>query len=106
MGYTKVNYTDVEPVAEGMHFMRDELDCSNLGVTVIDCDPEWTGKEHDHGDNGQEEVYVLVDGGATIEVDGENVAMDPGDAVRVSSESRRQIHNDDTPSTFVVVGAP
>ena len=106
MSYTKVNYEDVEPVAEGMHFLRDPLECSQLGVTVLECEPGWTGKEHNHGENGQEEVYVLVEGAATVSVGGETVEMTAGDALRVDSEMARQIHNGDEESLFVLVGAP
>jgi uncharacterized cupin superfamily protein len=106
MSYTKVNYRDVEPRAEAMHFLRDALGCENLGLTVVDCDPGWTGMEHDHADGGHEEVYYLVDGGATMHVDGDEVAMDPGDALRVSPDASRQIENGPRASTFVVVGAP
>jgi mannose-6-phosphate isomerase-like protein (cupin superfamily) len=106
MSYTKVNYADVEPKVEGMHFLRDALGCENLGLTVVDCDANWTGMEHDHGDRGHEEVYYLVEGEATLHVDGDEVAMDPGDAVRVSPGATRQIENGPRPSTFVVAGAP
>jgi mannose-6-phosphate isomerase-like protein (cupin superfamily) len=106
MSYTKVDYADVEPVAEGMHFLRDELECENLGVTVLDCGPGWEGKPHDHADEGHEEVYVLVDGRATVTVEGEAVEMESGDALRVGAEDERQITNGDTNSTFVLVGAP
>jgi len=106
MSYTKADYETVDPVAGGMHFMRDALDCSRLGVSVIDCDPGWTGKEHDHGEDGQEEVYVLVEGEADIVVDGDVVEMTAGDALRVESSARRQIRNGETESQFVVAGAP
>ena len=106
VSYTKVNYTDVEPVADAMHFLRDPLDCEQVGVTVLDCDAGWTGKPHDHADEGHEEVYVLVEGAATVEVDGEAVAMAAGDAIRLPPEAERTIHNGDTESTFVLVGAP
>lgn len=106
MAHTKVNYEDVEPVGEGMHFLRETLGCNKLGVTVLDCEPGWTGKEHDHADEAHEEVYVLVEGEATVEVDGESVPMEPGDALRVSSDATRQIQNGDAESTFVLAGAP
>lgn len=106
MSYTKVNYHETDPVANGMHFLRDELDCENLGLTVIDVDPGWEGKTHDHAEEGEEEVYLLVEGAATVSVDGESVVLDPGDAVRVSADSTRQIRNGDTESKFVVAGAP
>ncbi|WP_436930349.1 cupin domain-containing protein [Halosimplex halobium] len=103
---TKVNYEEVEAVGGGLHFLRDELDCENLGVSVLECEPGWTGKPHDHADDGQEEVYVLVEGAATVTVAGDEVPMEPGDALRIDPDERRQIENGDAESTFVLVGAP
>jgi quercetin dioxygenase-like cupin family protein len=89
-----------------MHFLRDPLDCEQLGVTIVEVSPGWTGKPHDHADDGQEEVYVCLEGGATLTIDGQEVPMDAGDAVRISPEATRQIHNGDAESRFVLVGAP
>ena len=105
MPHTKVDSRDVEPIAEGMRFLRDPLDCEKLGVTVLDADPGWTGKEHDHADDGQKEVYVLLEGSATVTVEGEEVDMDAGEALRIPAEATRQIHNGDAESRFVLVGA-
>lgn len=106
MAYTKVNYEDVEPVADAMHFMRDPLDCANLGLTVVECEPHWEGKPHDHAENDHEEIYVLLEGRANVVVDGEEVSMSEGDALRIDPESQRQIQNRGVQSTFVLVGAP
>ncbi|WP_115864695.1 cupin domain-containing protein [Halorussus litoreus] len=105
MSYTKVDYEDVEPVGDGLHFLRDQLDCENVGVSVLEADPGWTGMEHDHAEDGQEEVYVLVDGAATVTVEGEDVELSTGDALRIPADATRQIHNGDAESTFVLVGA-
>jgi len=106
MSYTKVNYENVDAVAGAMHFLRDPLDCETVGVTVVECEPGWTGKEHDHADEDHEEVYLLLEGAATVHVDGESVAMTAGDAVRVPPEATRRIENGDGESTFVLAGAP
>lgn len=106
MAYTKVNYTEVDQAADGMHFLRDPLDAEQLGVTVVECDPGWTGKEHDHAEEGHEEVYFLADGAAVVTIDGEEVPMESGDAVRIPPEATRLIENGDTESTFVFAGAP
>ncbi|AGB17123.1 uncharacterized protein, possibly involved in glyoxylate utilization [Halovivax ruber XH-70] len=103
---TTANYTDVDATAGALHFMRDELDCEELGFSVLECDPEWEGMEHDHADDGQEEVYYLVDGSATVTVEGEEITMEPGDAIRLAPEETRQIRTGDTTSTFVMAGAP
>jgi len=106
MSYTRVDYEDVEPVAGGLHFLREPLDCEQLGVSVLDCEPGWSGKPHDHVEDGQEEVYVLVEGAATMTVDDEAVSLEAGEAIRVAADSERQIHNGDAPSQFVIAGAP
>ncbi|WP_224269051.1 cupin domain-containing protein [Haloprofundus salinisoli] len=106
MSHSKVNYRDVEPKSDGMHFLRDALDTDNLGVTVLDCEAGWSGMEHDHGDEGHEEVYLLIDGGATVSIDGDDVTLEPGDAVRIPPEATRQIRVSDEDSTLVLAGAP
>jgi quercetin dioxygenase-like cupin family protein len=106
MSYTKATYTDVDPVADSMYFLRDALDCENLGITVVECEPGWTGKEHDHTEEGQEEVYLLLDGEATITIEGESVGMEAGDALRIAPEASRRIENGETKSRFVLAGAP
>lgn len=106
MAYKKVNYEDVEPVADAMHFLSDPLESEQLGVTVVRCKPGWRGMEHDHHDNQHEEVYVLIDGRAEVVIDDEAVTMEPGDAVWIPPESTRQIRNGDEESAFVLVSAP
>jgi len=106
MAPTKVNYEEVDPVSGGLHFLREQLACERLGVSVLECDAGWTGKPHDHSDDGQEEVYLLIDGEATVTVGGTSVEMESGDAVRIEPDERRQIENGSTDSTFVLVGAP
>jgi mannose-6-phosphate isomerase-like protein (cupin superfamily) len=106
MNWTRTNYRDVETVAEGMHFLRDPLGCDHVGLTVVECEPGWTGMEHDHADEDHEEVYLLLEGEATITVEGDRVEMGPGDAVRVPPDAMRQIQNGDNESKLVVAGAP
>jgi quercetin dioxygenase-like cupin family protein len=106
MGYDATAYDDVEPRAPGMYFLRDALGCENLGVTVVEADDGWEGMEHDHGDAGQEEVYVLLHGAATLTVDGEPVELAPGDAVRVDADSTRDLAFSADGSKMVIAGAP
>ncbi|GAB3688833.1 cupin domain-containing protein [Salinarchaeum chitinilyticum] len=105
MAYDTVNYESVEPAAPGMHFLRDALDAENLGVTVLDAEAGWDGMEHDHAEDGQEEVYVLLEGAATVTIEGEEVAMEAGDAVRIDADASRSIEVEED-SQWVLVGAP
>ncbi|WP_409348399.1 cupin domain-containing protein [Natronorarus salvus] len=106
MAYRKVNYADVERVSGAMHFLREPLDCEQVGVTIAKCEPGWIGQKHDHAENCHEEVYVLIDGEASVVVDDEPVSLSPGDAVWIDHDSTRQIRNGDEESTFVLVSAP
>lgn len=106
MAYTKTNYRDVDPVADPMHFLRDPLDSDQVGVTVVECDPGWTRTEHDPADGNHEKVYVLLDGEATVTIDGDDVDLEAGDALSIAPEATRQIQNGDTESRFVLAGAP
>lgn len=106
MVYTKTNYRDVQPVADAMHFLRDPLECEKLGVTVLECEPGWAGKEHDHADENHEEVYVLLEGNATVTIEGDPVDLTPGDALRIAPDATRQIRNGETESSLLLVGAP
>jgi len=105
MGYTQCNYEDVDQPAPGMQFLRNALECENLGFTVVDVDGEWRGKEHDHSDEGQEEVYLLIEGDGELTVDGETVPLEPGEAVRVDPDDSRQLSFDGS-SKMVIAGAP
>ncbi|MBP1921992.1 mannose-6-phosphate isomerase-like protein (cupin superfamily) [Halorubrum alkaliphilum] len=106
MGYDRASYTDVEPRAPGMYFLRDALDSEALGVTVVEADDGWEGMEHDHADGDHEEVYLLLAGTASITVDGETVEMDGGDAVRVDPGSTRTLTFGADDSRMVIAGAP
>lgn len=106
MAYTKVNTDDVEPVSDAMYFLREPLECRQVGVTMARCEPGWTGEEHDHTDDGHEEVYILIAGSATVHVDDEDVPMAEGDAIWIPPDATRQIRNDDVESSFVLVSAP
>lgn len=104
-GYTKRDYMNGDEKAPGLFFLREKLDAERLGFTVADIEAGWTGLEHDHAGDGQEEIYHLVSGEATIVVDGDDVSMADGDTLRVSPESTRQIQAE-TDCYFVIASSP
>ena len=52
--------------------------------------------EHDESGSGQEELYLVLDGNATFDVDGETVAAPAGTFVFVRPEARRKATGDGT----------
>lgn len=58
--------------------------------------------EHDESGSGQEELYIVLDGNATFEIDGDTVDAPAGTYVFVRPESRRKATGD---GTILAVGA-
>jgi hypothetical protein len=52
--------------------------------------------EHDESGSGQEELYLVLDGNATFEIDGETIDAPEGSFVFVRPESRRKATGDGT----------
>ena len=106
MSYTKTNYDDVEKVSDAMHFLREPLECREVGITIARCEPGWSSQPHDHTEDEHEEVYVLITGSATVRIDDQDVSMESGDAIWIPPAATRQIRNGDEESAFVLVSAP
>ena len=71
---------------------RAELGVTSFGVQVIDMPPKaHQYPEHDHGQDGQEELYVALRGGGEIEIEGERHPIDPETFVRVGPGVKRKV---------------
>ncbi|MEF8776533.1 MAG: cupin domain-containing protein [Haloarculaceae archaeon] len=111
MGYDTAAKTHVDSVVPeeygGMWFLKDELDAEELGLTVLELDPGGTGKEHDHADDGQEEIYYVCEGEIDVDLDDGTVTLGPDEAIRLDAEQTRQMHNrGDERAKLVLAGAP
>jgi mannose-6-phosphate isomerase-like protein (cupin superfamily) len=91
--YKVVKIDDMEAIAFGtFRRARAELDVSAFGVQILDLPPNLDAyPEHDHAEDGQEEVYFVLRGGGEIEIDGERFPLDPETAVSVKSGTRRKL---------------
>lgn len=64
----------------------------SFGLAVIDLERGADDHpEHDHAQAGQEEVFVVLRGTGTMEVDGDTVDLDPETIVRVGPGAKRRI---------------
>lgn len=104
--YEQVNYTDIEPISGAMHALSESLGSEQVGVSMVRCEPGWRNNPHDHAANDHEEIYILIEGHATVQIDADSIEMESGDAVWIPPESTRQIRNGDTESAFVLISAP
>lgn len=111
MGYDKTAPGEVGSAVDedtgGMWFMREPLDTTNLGFTVIELEPDHSTQEHEHGDENEEEIYFVIDGRVQVDVHPDTVTLDENEAIRIDPEERRQIHNrEDRTARLVLVSAP
>ena len=85
---------------------RAELGVTSFGLQVIDL-PENVDAypEHDHTENRQEEVFVVLSGKGEIVLDGETVKLEPRTMVRVGPEVNRKLVTKDSPVSVLALGA-
>jgi hypothetical protein len=77
--------------------VREHLGIHSFGINAIVRGEDSTLiNEHDEGDFGQEEVYVVLEGTATFEIDGETFDAPAGTFVSVPPECRRKATGDAT----------
>lgn len=104
---------DVEPyrgpeVREGIQFrpLANALGVTAWGMNVLTLEPGVTTyPEHDHGEDGQEEVYFLLDGAATLVTDGEEHRMKAGQVVRIPPGVTRRWTPGEGGATILAIGS-
>jgi hypothetical protein len=83
--------------------VREHLGIRAFGVNAFTPEEDGTLiNEHDEAGAGQEELYVVLDGNATFEVDGETINAPAGTLVFVGPQARRKATGD---GTILAVGA-
>jgi hypothetical protein len=75
---------------------RAELGVTSWGMQLFELPPGFADyPNHHHGDGqvdpGQEEVYIPLAGSATLEIDGERHALEPGVWARIGVEQLRRL---------------
>ena len=85
---------------------RASLGVTSFGMQIIVMAPN-SGElypNHDHLHDGQEEVYVVLEGGGAMTIDGQRVALAPDMAVRVGPGCKRQLLPGDEGMRVLIVG--
>jgi mannose-6-phosphate isomerase-like protein (cupin superfamily) len=68
------------------------LGVESFGLQVLDFPAGFDGyPEHDHADDGQEEVYAVLRGSGEFHVAGERVPVEAGSLLWVGPETRRRL---------------
>jgi mannose-6-phosphate isomerase-like protein (cupin superfamily) len=93
------------PNGGGFCRARATLGVSAFGMQVENFPPHFEHHpEHDHSDDGQEEVYTALSGSATLHVGGREYRLEPGIFARVGAGERRQVTTGDEPVQLLAIG--
>jgi tetratricopeptide (TPR) repeat protein len=88
--------------------VRRNLDVTAFGVSAFSAPSGVTViNEHDEtllGEAGQEELYIVLSGAATFEIDGESVEAPTGALVNVQPTAKRKATATEDGTTILVVG--
>jgi uncharacterized cupin superfamily protein len=76
---------------ERFQSLRRELGVTSLGLNLMRLQPGQRGRIHAHA--RQEEVYVVLEGTLTLEIQGEARALRRGELARVAPDVRRRVSN-------------
>lgn len=84
---------------------RAELGVESFGMQILDLPPNFENyPEHDHAEDGQEEVFIALRGGGEIEIAGERFPLDDDHVARVASGTKRKVWPGDEGVRLLIVG--
>ena len=92
-GFTLRRIEELPAISHGaVKLAGDELGVQSFGLQVLDLPAGFADyPEHDHAEDGQEEVYVVLAGSAELTVDGEQIQAEAGSLVHVEPQSKRKL---------------
>ena len=104
--YTLKRIDEMEAVFGGaFKRARAELGVESFGVQVIDIPPNIDRyPEHNHADEGQEEVFVPMSGSVELGLDGERHRLEPGMMVRIGPGVNRKLITHEEPVRLLALG--
>jgi mannose-6-phosphate isomerase-like protein (cupin superfamily) len=108
MGFSFVDLEDLAGEGPGgsVRKVRRALGARAFGFNYFTLGPNQDGREHDHAESQQEEVYFIVKGSGRMRIDDDEIELRPGRFVRVDGESRRLPISGEGGLEFVTFGAP
>lgn len=90
----------------GMRRVRAGLGVSAFGMQVMELPPGFTMyPDHDHSHDEQEEVYVVLSGEASLNVDDLTFVLEPGVFARVGPGQARKLLTGDQGARVLCIGA-
>lgn len=84
-----------------------ELEVNSFGMNVVDFPPdagEGVYPDHDHAEEGEEEVYLAWRGSGILTVEGEEITLDQNKMVRVGPQTKRKVRSGPDGLRLIVLG--
>ena len=108
--YSSSRIDDLPTLWDGMcKLVRSGLGVTAFGVNVLDIGPDYVTSDHTESQSGQEELYLVLRGSATMLVgqpgEEERVELTAGEVVaRVAPEARRLFQTGAEGARLLIVG--
>jgi mannose-6-phosphate isomerase-like protein (cupin superfamily) len=84
---------------------REAMNVSAWGMNILELDPNCSGyPEHDHTHDGQEEVYLVMEGSVVLVAEGVERVLRQGDLVRVPPTVKRKLLTRQEGVTLLAIG--
>jgi mannose-6-phosphate isomerase-like protein (cupin superfamily) len=94
------------PNGGGFCRARAGLGVTSFGMQVENFPPNFEHHpEHDHREDGQEEVYTALSGSATVHAGGSAYRLEPGVFIRIGPGELRKVVTTDQPVQLLAIGA-
>jgi mannose-6-phosphate isomerase-like protein (cupin superfamily) len=106
--YDLVDVSELEGEGPGgmVRKARRAVGARAFGFNYFILPPNQRGREHDRTEEGQEEVYFVVNGSGRMVIGGEEVELKPGRFVRVDPDASRVPVAGPDGLEFIAFGAP
>jgi quercetin dioxygenase-like cupin family protein len=109
---TVKNIEEIDPYSgphaiAGIRFRpaREALGVTSWGMNIIELDRGCERyPEHDHAQEGHEEVYLVVRGSVVLQTGGHERTLSEGDFARVPPEMKRKLVTRDHTATVLALG--
>ena len=86
--------------------LRQALDVTSFGMNVFEFAPNCDGHPtHDHAHDGQEEVYIVLEGAITLYIGDAQYPLAAGTCCRVPAEANRQLRTGSEGARVLALGA-
>jgi len=102
---TVKRFDELESHAGQFLYAGKGLGVTAWGMNLERLPPSWSDyPDHDHSEAGQEEVYVVLQGRATLQAGGESWELEPGVLARVGPAQKRKLVPGNEGVTLLALG--